>query len=58
MPLSAARSAITALLRGERTDLGAIGIDDSRLDAFDRRVYAAARTVAPGRVVAAGSAPP
>ena len=43
--------AITALLRGERTDLRDIPIDDSLLDAFDRRVYAAARTIAPGRVV-------
>lgn len=42
---------IRSLLRGERTALGAIRIDDSRLDAFDRRVYAAARTIAPGRVV-------
>ena len=39
------------MLRGERTDLGAIRIDDSRLDPFDRRVYAAARAIAPGRVV-------
>ena len=44
-------AAITALLRGERTDLGTIHLDDSRLDPFDRRVYAAARTIAPGRVV-------
>jgi methylated-DNA-[protein]-cysteine S-methyltransferase len=47
----AAVAAITALLRGERADLGPIVIDDSRLDAFDRRVYAAARTIPPGRVV-------
>ena len=47
----AAIVAITALLRGERVDLGTIRIDDSRLDPFDRRVYAAARTIAPGRVV-------
>ena len=49
--VAAAIAAITALLRGERTDLGTIRIDDSRLDPFDRRVYAAARTIAPGRVV-------
>jgi methylated-DNA-[protein]-cysteine S-methyltransferase len=49
--IAAAIVAITALLRGERTDLGAIRIDDSRLDPFDRRVYAAARAIAPGRVV-------
>ena len=49
--VASAIAAITMLLHGERTDLGAIRIDDSRLDAFDRRVYAAARTIAPGRVV-------
>jgi methylated-DNA-[protein]-cysteine S-methyltransferase len=49
--VAAAVAAITALLGGERTDLGTIRIDDSRLDPFDRRVYAAARTIAPGRVV-------
>ena len=49
--VAAAVAAITALLRGERTDLGPIRLDDSRLDPFDRRVYAAARTIAPGRVV-------
>ena len=49
--VASAIAAITALLRGERTDLGAIRIDDSRLDVFDRRVSAAARTIAPGRVV-------
>ena len=44
-------AAIAALLRGERTELRAIRIDDTKLDAFDRRVYAAARTIPPGRVV-------
>ena len=48
---SAAIVAITGLLRGERVDLDTIRIDDSRLDPFDRRVYAAARTISPGRVV-------
>lgn len=48
---SRAIAAITALLRGERPDLGDIRIDDSRIDAFDRRVYAATRSIAPGRVV-------
>ena len=50
-PSALAIAAITALLRGERIDLGTVRIDDSRLDPFDRRVYAAARTIAPGRVV-------
>jgi methylated-DNA-[protein]-cysteine S-methyltransferase len=49
--VTVAIDAITALLRGERTDLGAIRLDDSRLDPFDRRVYAAARAITPGRVV-------
>jgi len=49
--VAAAIAAVSALLRGERTDLGAIRIDDSRLEPFDRRVYAAARAIAPGRVV-------
>jgi methylated-DNA-[protein]-cysteine S-methyltransferase len=43
--------AITALLRGERTVLTAIPIDDTALDAFDARVYSAARTIPPGRVI-------
>lgn len=49
--MAVAVASITALLDGERTDLGSVRIDDSRLDPFDRRVYAAARTIAPGRVV-------
>jgi methylated-DNA-[protein]-cysteine S-methyltransferase len=49
--MAAAVAAITALLDGERVDLLAVRIDDSRLAAFDRRVYAAARTIPPGRVV-------
>ena len=47
-------AAIAALLRGERSELGEIRIDDSKLDSLpllDRRVYAAARTIPPGRVV-------
>jgi methylated-DNA-[protein]-cysteine S-methyltransferase len=49
--VAAAIAAISALLDGERIDLSGIRIDDSRLAAFDRRVYAAARTIPPGRVV-------
>jgi methylated-DNA-[protein]-cysteine S-methyltransferase len=48
---AAAVAAITALLDGERADLGFIRIDDSRIEPFDRRVYAAARTIPAGRVV-------
>src|SRR5450432_1052972 len=40
--IAAAVSAISALLRGERTGLTGIHIDDSKLDRFDRKVYAAA----------------
>ncbi len=47
-------AAITALLGGERLDLSAVGIDDSALDPFDRRVYAAARQIPPGRVLTYG----
>ncbi len=43
--------AITALLRGERTDLTDIPIDDTTLDVFDACVYSAARTIPPGRVI-------
>jgi methylated-DNA-[protein]-cysteine S-methyltransferase len=49
--ITVAVSAISALLRGEQTDLTGIRIDDSSLDRFDRQVYAAARTIPPGRVV-------
>jgi methylated-DNA-[protein]-cysteine S-methyltransferase len=43
--------AITRLLNGERLDLRDIDIEDTTLDPFDRRVYDAARAIAPGRVV-------
>jgi methylated-DNA-[protein]-cysteine S-methyltransferase len=47
----AAEQAITRLLDGERLDLRDIDLDDAALDPFDRRVYATARTITPGRVV-------
>lgn len=49
--IAAVVAAIGALLAGERTDLGFVRLDDSRIDPFDRRVYAAARRIAAGRVV-------
>ncbi len=49
--VAAAVAAITALLRGERADLSGIRIDDVSLEDLDRRVYRAARTIPPGRVV-------
>ena len=46
-----AMTAIAALLRGERTDLTAIAIDDVPLDPFDSHVYRTARAIPPGRVI-------
>jgi methylated-DNA-[protein]-cysteine S-methyltransferase len=42
---------ITRLIGGERGDLLEVRLDESRLSAFDRSVYAEARQIAPGRVV-------
>ena len=50
-PPPAVRSAvyaITALLRGERTDLAGVALDMDGLPEFHRRVYEAARTIPPG----------
>ncbi len=52
---AAAIASITTLLGGTRLDLAAIRVDDSTLDPFDRQVYAAARTIPPGRVVTYGA---
>lgn len=41
--------AITALLRGEAIDLNPIRLDERGVPPFHRRVYAAARTIPPGR---------
>jgi methylated-DNA-[protein]-cysteine S-methyltransferase len=49
--VAAAVRAMVCLIGGERIDLLDVRIDDSRLSSFDRSVYAAARGVAPGRVV-------
>ena len=46
--------AITALLRGEQTDLGFIAIDLDGVPEFDRRVYAVARTIPPGETLSYG----
>jgi methylated-DNA-[protein]-cysteine S-methyltransferase len=40
--------AITALLRGERTDLTSVPLDMERVPEFHRRVYEAARAIPPG----------
>ena len=42
---------MTRLLAGERVDLTGVALDSSGIDAFDRRVYAVTRTIAPGRVL-------
>ena len=47
-------AAIVGLLDGERRDLRSIALDDRRLEAFRRRVYAAAREVGPGETVSYG----
>jgi O-6-methylguanine DNA methyltransferase len=39
---------ITALLRGERSDLSAAALDMERVEPFERRVYEIARAIAPG----------
>ena len=46
--------AITRLLAGELVDLADVALDDTGIDAFDRRVYAVTRTIAPGRVLTYG----
>jgi methylated-DNA-[protein]-cysteine S-methyltransferase len=45
---------MVALLNGERPDLTAITLDEDGIDPFRRRVYAAARAVAPGTVATYG----
>src|SRR6185312_1401814 len=40
---------VIALLRGEPRDLADIVIDDAQIPAFNRKVYAVARTIPPGR---------
>ncbi|MEO8835385.1 MAG: methylated-DNA--[protein]-cysteine S-methyltransferase [Caldimonas sp.] len=47
-------AALTRLVADGRADLRDIRIDDSMLDAFDRRVYAAAREIPAGRVLTYG----
>ncbi len=45
---------IVALLAGERKDLGSIALDLDGMAEFDRRVYAVARTIAPGGTLSYG----
>jgi len=56
-PPSAVQNAIdgiTALLRGEPRDLSDVIIDDEATPEFNRRVYAIARTIPPGRTLTYG----
>jgi methylated-DNA-[protein]-cysteine S-methyltransferase len=52
--VQAAINAIVALLRGEARDLSAIALDMGGVPEFDRRVYEAARTIAPGETLSYG----
>jgi methylated-DNA-[protein]-cysteine S-methyltransferase len=45
---------VTALLRGEARDLSTVPLDMERVPDFDRRIYEAARTIPPGRVLTYG----
>ncbi len=50
----AAIAAITALIAGETRDLRDIRLDEARLGDFERRLYAAARAIGPGRTTTYG----
>src|SRR5262245_24516766 len=45
---------IVALLRGEASDLSAVAVDLGRVEPFDRRVYAVARTIPAGATLTYG----
>ena len=52
--IAAARAAIQGLLRGELRELAAIRLDMVGVTAFERRVYEAARRIAPGATCSYG----
>jgi len=52
--IRSAIAGIVALLDGERRDLRWIALDERHLDPFRRRVYAAARDIAPGSTASYG----
>ena len=57
MPGAEARRAIAgivALLAGEKRDLTGIAVDDAAQDDFNKRVYAVARQIPPGRTMTYG----
>ena len=45
---------IVRLLAGTPVDLASVPLDESGIDAFDRRVYAVTRSIPPGRVLTYG----
>ena len=45
---------IVALLSGEPRDLSRVAIDDTSISEFNRKVYAIARTIPPGRTITYG----
>jgi methylated-DNA-[protein]-cysteine S-methyltransferase len=49
-----ALEAMTALLRGEPSDLSSVHLDLDRVPAFERRVYEVARTIPAGETVSYG----
>ncbi len=54
-PIRAAAQNIVALLEGEPRDLREVVLDESTLEAFPRRVYAATRAIDPGTVATYGA---
>lgn len=54
-PVAEAVDAIAALLRGSGGDLTDINLDMARIPPFHRRVYAVARTIAPGSTLSYGA---
>jgi methylated-DNA-[protein]-cysteine S-methyltransferase len=53
-PVREAAAAIVSLLDGERTELGWVALDMAELRPFRRRVYEAARDIAPGETATYG----
>ena len=54
-PVRRAMAGIVALLAGQNVDLSDVVLDVEGVDAFDRRVYDAARSIAPGRTQTYGA---
>jgi methylated-DNA-[protein]-cysteine S-methyltransferase len=53
-PVARARDGITALLRGEPSDLSGVALDMAGVPPFHRRVYEAARAIRPGETLTYG----